>query len=61
MKVNNMVMAGSEIQNGTEEESVLLRQTASQSEGKKSQVFIGFAGFWFTLTGYFSFHSPISP
>lgn len=51
MKVNNMVMAGSEIQNGTEEESVLLRQTASQSKGKKSPGFIGFTGFWFNSLG----------
>lgn len=34
MKVNKMVTAGSEIQNGTEEESILLRQTASQRGGK---------------------------
>lgn len=38
MRVNKMVTAGSETQNGTEEESSLLRQTASQRGEEKTRL-----------------------
>lgn len=37
MKVNKMVSAGSEIQSGAEELSILLRQAALRRQGKKTQ------------------------
>lgn len=42
------------------QESILLRQTASQEE-KKIQGFISFNGLWLTLTVYISFYPPVPP